>query len=120
MKEQEIAKYEEIFDHAKSQVLFLDPEFDTKVMGAYKKIVNNKIFGSDSESNKFSNEEGIKSPENPPALEVLPESADGPDGVPGDAPSSSVCQVREDGDGLIPPPLEQEFTAAEGHEETVI
>lgn len=46
LKEKVIRMFEEGFHYAKDQVRFLDPEFNLKPLGPYKRIVNNELVGS--------------------------------------------------------------------------
>lgn len=58
-----IKKYEEGFMYAKHQFRLLDPEINLKALGAYKRIVDGELVGSDdSDSDDSKDESGDEEP----------------------------------------------------------
>lgn len=63
MTGQAIEKYEEGFKYAKRQLRFLDPEFNVKTLGAYKRFVDGGLVGSDdSDSEEYESETDDEEP----------------------------------------------------------
>lgn len=100
--------FEEGFHYAKDQVRFLDPEFNLKPLGPYKRIVNNELVGSYSQSEEDSedddDEEG--SSEQTAANNVTPEANAGGDATKED--TAQVCLNATQGDAT------QEATRSNG------
>lgn len=117
LKGQAITKFEEGFQNAKTQVLFLDPKFNVKAMGTYKQVVSNELVGPDSDSEDFSDVEDMavganNAVEVPPVVdnpELMLDDATGGgqegeiDPPPANAiPEPEIAQVANVGDGAAP------------------